>query len=150
MRAVIQRVLEASVTIDEEIYSTISNGLVVLIGIEDADNSEDIIWMSRKICSLRIFDDENGTMNYSIKDMDGEIIVISQFTLHSSTNKGNRPSFLKASKKEYALPLYQKLVNQVENDIGRKIKTGIFGSDMKVALVNDGPVTIVIDSKIRE
>ncbi len=150
MRAVIQRVLEASVTIDEEIYSTISNGLVVLIGIEDADNSEDIIWMSKKICSFRIFDDENGTMNYSIKDMDGEIIVISQFTLHSSTNKGNRPSFLKASKKEYALPLYQKLVNQVENDIGRKIKTGIFGSDMKVALVNDGPVTIVIDSKIRE
>ena len=150
MRAVIQRVLEASVTIDDKIYSTISNGLVVLIGIEDADNSEDIIWMSRKICSLRIFDDENGTMNYSIKDMDGEIIVISQFTLHSSTNKGNRPSFLKASKREYALPLYQQLVNQVENDFGRKIRTGIFGSDMKVALVNDGPVTIVIDSKIRE
>lgn len=150
MRAVIQRVLEASVTIDDKIYSTISNGLVVLIGIEDADNSEDIIWMSKKICSLRIFDDENGTMNYSIKDMDGEIIVISQFTLHSSTNKGNRPSFLKASKREYALPLYQQLVNQVENDFGRKIRTGIFGSDMKVALVNDGPVTIVIDSKIRE
>jgi D-aminoacyl-tRNA deacylase len=150
MRAVIQRVLEASVTIDEEIYSTISNGLVVLIGIEDADNSEDIIWMSKKICSLRIFDDEKGTMNYSIKDMDGEIIVISQFTLYSSTNKGNRPSFLKASKREYALPLYQQLVNQVENDIGRKIKTGIFGSNMKVALINDGPVTIVIDTKIRE
>ena len=150
MRAVIQRVLEASVTIDDKLYSTISNGLVVLIGIEDADHSEDIIWMSKKICSLRIFNDDNGTMNYSIKDMDGEIIVISQFTLHSSTNKGNRPSFLKASKKEYALPLYQKLVNQVENDIGRKIKTGIFGSNMKVALVNDGPVTIVIDSKIRE
>ena len=150
MRAVIQRVLEASVTIDDKIYSTISNGLVVLIGIEDADNSEDIIWMSKKICSLRIFNDDNGTMNYSIKDMGGEIIVISQFTLHSSTNKGNRPSFLKASKREYALPLYQQLVNQVENDFGRKIRTGIFGSDMKVALVNDGPVTIVIDSKIRE
>jgi D-tyrosyl-tRNA(Tyr) deacylase len=150
MRAVIQRTTRASVTIDGKIYSQIGMGLLVLLGIEDADTMEDIEWLSSKIISLRIFDDENGVMNISVKDIDGEILVVSQFTLHASTKKGNRPSYIRASKPEIAIPLYEKMVKQLSNDLGKKIKTGVFGADMKVELLNDGPVTIVIDTKNKE
>lgn len=150
MRAVIQRVAKAGVTIDEIIKSEIKTGLLVLIGMEDADNKEDIEWLSNKIVNLRIFDDENKVPNISVKDMGGDVLLVSQFTLQASTKKGNRPSYIKASKPEIAIPLYEKMIVQLENDLGKKIHTGEFGADMKVALLNDGPVTIVIDTKNRE
>jgi len=150
MRAVIQRVSKASVTIDDKIYSQIENGLLVLVGIEDADTEEDIEWLSGKIVNLRIFNDDNGVMNVSVKDISGDILVVSQFTLHASTKKGNRPSYIKASKPEFAVPMYEKLVKQLTSDLGKKIYTGVFAADMKVELLNDGPVTIVIDSKNKE
>jgi D-tyrosyl-tRNA(Tyr) deacylase len=150
MRVVIQRVSEASVTVDHSIITSIAKGLLVLVGIEDADTEEDIFWLSNKIINLRIFDDENGVPNISIKDIDGDILVVSQFTLQASTKKGNRPSYIKASKAEIAIPLYEKFVIQLSKDLGKKIQTGIFGADMKVALINDGPVTIIIDSKNRD
>ena len=150
MRVVIQRVAEASVTIDNNIRSSIGKGLLVLAGIEDADNEEDIIWISSKILQLRIFDDADGVMNLSVKDIAGDLMLVSQFTLHASTKKGNRPSYIKASKPPVAIPLYEKLIFQLETDLGKKISTGEFGADMKVKLVNDGPVTIVIDTKNKE
>lgn len=150
MRAVIQRVTKASVTIDGSIHSSINNGLLVLLGIEDADTNEDIEWLSGKIVGLRIFNDENGVMNISVKDVNGEILVVSQFTLHASTKKGNRPSYIKASKPDFAIPMYEKFVQQISKDLGKTIQTGVFGADMKVELLNDGPVTIVIDTKNRE
>jgi D-tyrosyl-tRNA(Tyr) deacylase len=150
MRAVIQRVSKASVSIDASIYSQINNGLLVFLGIEDADTAEDIEWLSNKIINLRIFNDENGVMNVSVKDSNGDILVVSQFTLHASTRKGNRPSYIKASKPEFAIPIYEQLVQQLSAELGKTIRTGIFGADMKVELLNDGPVTIVIDTKNRE
>lgn len=150
MKVVIQRVSQASVTIDNQIVANIQKGLLVLIGIEDADTQEDSSWLSSKIVNLRIFGDENDVMNLSVKDIDGDIIVVSQFTLHALTKKGNRPSYIKASKPEIAIPLYEQFVTQVEQDLGKKVQTGVFGADMKVNLLNDGPVTIVIDSKNKE
>ena len=150
MRAVIQRVSKASVTIDNKIYSRINNGLLVLLGIEDADTAEDVEWLSGKIVNLRVFDDGNGVMNVSVKDIDGGILVVSQFTLHASTKKGNRPSYIKASKPGFAIPVYEKFVQQLTGDLGKKVYTGIFAADMQVELLNDGPVTIVIDTKNRE
>lgn len=155
MRAIIQRVSNCSVSIapwlvDNQPHSEIEKGLLVLIGIEDADNDEDVIWLSQKISQLRIFSDENGLMNLSVKDIDGEILVVSQFTLHASTKKGNRPSFIRAAKPDIAIPLYEKFLLQLKNDFGKEIRTGIFGADMKINLVNDGPVTIFIDTKTRE
>ncbi len=150
MRAVIQRVSKASVTIDEKIHSRIGKGLLVLLGIEDADTNEDIEWLSGKIVSLRIFDDADGVMNISVKDIDGDILVVSQFTLHASTKKGNRPSYIRASKPEIAIPLYEKFILQLKSELGKNVSSGIFGADMKVELLNDGPVTITIDSKNRE
>ena len=150
MKIVIQRVSEASVTIDSKIVAQINQGLLVLVGIEEADTIEDTNWLVSKILNLRIFPDENEVMNLSIKDIDGEIIVVSQFTLHAATKKGNRPSYIKAAKPDIAIPMYEKFVQQLETDLGKKIQTGQFGADMKVALVNDGPVTIIIDSKNRE
>ena len=150
MRAVIQRVSKASVTIDNKISSQITNGLLVLLGIEDADTTEDIEWLSGKIVNLRIFNDNNGVMNVSVKDIGGDILVVSQFTLHASTKKGNRPSYIRASKPEFAVPLYETFVQQLTSDIGKKVQTGIFAADMKVELLNDGPVTIVIDTKNKE
>jgi D-tyrosyl-tRNA(Tyr) deacylase len=150
MRAVIQRVSKASVTIDNKIYSQVNTGLLVLLGIEDADTAEDIEWLSGKIVNLRIFNDDNGVMNVSVKDIGGDILVVSQFTLHASTKKGNRPSYVKASKPEFAVPMYEKLVKQLTSDLGKKIYTGVFAADMKVELLNDGPVTIVIDTKNKE
>ncbi len=149
MIAVIQRVSEASVTIDGIIKSKIDNGLLVLLGIEDADNEEDIQWLANKIVNLRIFNDSEGVMNVSVKEDGGNIIVVSQFTLHASTKKGNRPSYLKASKPEIAIPLYERFVEVIEDALGKPIQTGEFGADMKVSLINDGPVTIVIDTKNR-
>ena len=150
MKAVIQRVSQASVTINKEIVAQIQKGLLVLIGIEDADNREDIDWLSIKIANLRIFGDENNVMNLSLKDIDGEMIVVSQFTLHAATKKGNRPSYIKAAKPEIAIPLYESFVKQMETELGRKVQTGQFGADMKVSLYNDGPVTIIIDTKNKE
>ena len=150
MKVVLQRVSQASVTIDSKIVADIQTGLLVLVGIEDADNQEDIDWLTCKIANLRIFGDENEVMNLSVKDIAGEIIVVSQFTLQASTKKGNRPSYIKAAKPEIAIPLYENFVQQLETELGKKIQTGIFGADMKVALVNDGPVTILIDSKNKE
>ena len=150
MRAVIQRVSKASVTIDNKIYSQIKNGLLVLAGIEDADTAEDIEWLSGKIVNLRVFNDNNSVMNVSVKESNGDILVVSQFTLHASTKKGNRPSYIKASKPEIAVPMYEKFVKQISNDLGKSVSTGVFGADMKVELLNDGPVTIVIDTKNRE
>ncbi len=150
MRAVIQRVSKASVTIDSKIHSQINDGLLVLLGIEDADNDEDIEWLSGKIINLRIFNDEDGVMNVSVKDRNGDILVVSQFTLHASTRKGNRPSYIKASKPEFAIPMYEKFVQQLSHDFGKTVFTGIFGADMKVELLNDGPVTIVMDTKNKE
>ena len=150
MKAVIQRVTKASVTITGNIKSSIESGLLVLVGIEDADNDEDIEWLSNKIVNLRIFDDENKVPNISVKDIDGDILLVSQFTLHASTKKGNRPSYIKASKADYAIPMYEKMIAQLENDLGKKIFTGEFGADMKVELLNDGPVTICIDTKKKE
>ena len=150
MRVVIQRVSEASVTVDEVITGIIKRGLLVLVGIEDTDNNEDIIWLSNKICNLRIFNDDANVMNKSILDIDGNVLLISQFTLHASTKKGNRPSYIKASKPPVAVPLYESMIKQLQADLSKPIQTGIFGADMKVRLLNDGPVTIVIDSKNRE
>lgn len=150
MRVVIQRVTEASVMVDNNIIGSIENGLLVLIGIEDADTREDIEWLSNKIVNLRIFNDESGVMNKSVLDVKGKILLISQFTLHASTKKGNRPSYIKASKPDIAIPMYEAMIQQLEKDTGQKIETGQFGADMKVRLLNDGPVTIIIDSKNRE
>jgi D-tyrosyl-tRNA(Tyr) deacylase len=150
MRIVIQRVSEASVTVDAHVTGSIGAGLLVLVGIEDADTDEDISWISNKITNLRIFNDENGVMNLGIKDIGGDLLLVSQFTLHASTKKGNRPSYIKASKPGIAVPAYEKMIRQLENDLGKKIQTGVFGADMKVSLLNDGPVTIVIDSKNKE
>lgn len=147
---VIQRVAEASVTINNDIRSSIGKGLLVLAGIEDADNEDDISWISSKIVQLRIFDDADGVMNLSLKDINGDLMLVSQFTLQASTKKGNRPSYIKASKPPVAIPLYKKLISQLETDLGKKISTGEFGADMKVKLINDGPVTIVIDTKNKE
>ena len=150
MRVVIQRVSEASVTVDEHITGNISTGLLVLMGIEDADTIDDIKWLSNKIINLRIFNNENKVMDLSLKDIDGNILLVSQFTLHASTKKGNRPSYIKASKPDFAIPMYEQMIVQLEKDLGKKIQTGIFGADMKVRLLNDGPVTIVIDSKNKD
>ncbi len=150
MRAVIQRTLEASVTIEGKKVAEIGKGLLVLLGIEEADTQEDINWLTAKIANLRIFPDENDVMNVSLLDTGGDVIVVSQFTLHASTKKGNRPSYIKAAKPDIAIPLYENFVAQFEKEIGKKVQTGQFGADMKVALVNDGPVTIIIDTKNKE
>src|SRR6185369_6095407 len=150
MRAVIQRVSKARVTIEEKINGQIENGLLVLMGIEDADTDEDIEWLSARIVNLRIFNDEKGVMNISVKDIAGNILLISQFTLHASTKKGNRPSYIRASKPAIAIPLYEKMIKQLSIDLGKEIQTGVFAADMKVELLNDGPVTIVMDTKDRE
>ena len=150
MRAVIQRVSKASVDIEGKVTGQINKGLLILLGIEDADTNEDIEWLSGKIVNLRVFDDENGVMNRSVLEVDGDILLISQFTLHASTRKGNRPSYIKASKPDFAIPMYEKMIVQLEHGLGKKIQTGIFGADMQVELVNDGPVTIIIDSKSKE
>ncbi len=149
MRVLIQRVSEASVTIDEAEHSRISNGMLVLVGIENDDDDNDIEYLCKKIINLRIFDDENGVMNESVMQKEGEIMVISQFTLHANTKKGNRPSYIKAAKPDIAIPIYERLCMQLEAQSGIEIKTGVFGADMKVSLINDGPVTIWIDSKER-
>lgn len=150
MRVVIQRVSRASVAIDGNIRSKINNGLLVLLGIEDTDTTEDIAWLSGKIVNLRIFNDESGVMNVSVKDINGEIILVSQFTLHASTKKGNRPSYIKASKPEIAIPIYEKMIEQLSIDLGKPVQSGEFGADMKVELLNDGPVTIVMDTKNKD
>lgn len=150
MRVVIQRVSEASVTINKKIKSAIHQGLLVFAGFEDQDTQEDLEWISGKIVRLRIFDDENGVMNCSVKDVQGDILLISQFTLHASTKKGNRPSYSKASKGDIAIPLYEGFIRQLSSDLGKEIGSGEFGADMKVSLNNDGPVTIYMDSKNKE
>ncbi len=150
MRIVIQRVREASVKVEDKIAGAIGSGLLVLVGIEDADTLEDIQWLSNKIIGLRIFNDAGGVMNLGIKEMGGDILLVSQFTLHASTKKGNRPSYIKASKPDFAIPMYEKMIRQLETDLGKSIQTGIFGADMQVHLLNDGPVTIIIDSKNKE
>jgi D-tyrosyl-tRNA(Tyr) deacylase len=147
MRAVIQRVSEASVFINNQIRGKIRQGLLIFLGIEDSDNQKDIEWLSGKIVRLRIFRDQEGIMNLSVKDIDGEILLISQFTLHASTKKGNRPSYIKAAKPDIAIPLYEKFIIKLENDLGKSIATGEFGAMMEVSLINDGPVTIFIDTK---
>lgn len=150
MKVVIQRVSHASVTIENIIVSEIYLGLLILVGIEESDNDEDILWLTSKIANLRIFADENEVMNLSVKDLHGDVIVVSQFTLHALTKKGNRPSYIKAAKPQVAIPLYEKFVSQLELEIGKKVQTGQFGADMKVSLINDGPVTIIIDSRNKE
>ena len=150
MRVVIQRVTAASVTINQKLHSSIGTGLLVLLGIEDADTDDDIRWLSQKIVQLRVFDDENGVMNRSIIDINGEALVVSQFTLHASTKKGNRPSYIKASKPEKAIPLYNEFCDVMSLALGKTIGTGQFGADMKVGILNDGPVTILIDSQNKE
>jgi len=150
MKAVIQRVSQSSVTIDNKIVAEIQKGLLVLIGIEEADTQEDILWLTSKIANLRIFGDENDIMNLSLKDIDGDVIVVSQFTLHALTKKGNRPSYIKAAKPDIAIPLYENFVAQMELETSKKVQTGQFGADMRVALINDGPVTIIIDTKNKE
>ncbi|HEY0612737.1 MAG TPA: D-aminoacyl-tRNA deacylase [Chitinophaga sp.] len=150
MRAVIQRVTQASVTVDGQITGSIQQGLLVLLGIEDADTMEDITWLSNKIVNLRIFNDTAGVMNLSVKETGGGILLVSQFTLHASTKKGNRPSYIRASKPDIAIPMYEKMIAQLGTDLGNGVETGIFGADMKVELLNDGPVTIVIDTQNKE
>lgn len=150
MKAVIQRVSQASVTIEGQIVANIQQGLLVLVGFEDSDNQEDINWLTSKIANLRIFADENHVMNLSLKDINGEMIIVSQFTLHALTKKGNRPSYIKASKPDVAIPLYESFVAQMETELEKKVQTGQFGADMKVALLNDGPVTLIIDTKNKE
>jgi D-tyrosyl-tRNA(Tyr) deacylase len=147
MIAVVQRVAMASVTIGGTVKSSVGKGLLILVGIEDADNQEDIDWLASKIVNLRIFNDDRDVMNVSVKDIGGEVLVVSQFTLHASTKKGNRPSYLKASKPEVAIPLYEKFVEGLELNLGKVVQTGEFGADMKVSLLNDGPVTIIVDTK---
>ena len=150
MRIVIQRVSEASVTIEQKVKSAIGHGLLILLGIEDTDTEADIDWLCGKISKLRIFNDEGGVMNKSVMDVGGDLLVVSQFTLHASTKKGNRPSYIKASKPDFAVPMYEKFIEKLATLTGKSIGTGTFGADMKVALINDGPVTIIIDSKQRE
>ena len=150
MKIIIQRVAEASVTVDHTIISSIQSGLLILLGITDDDNDDDIVWLVNKVLNLRIFNDEKGVMNASLLDINGSAIVVSQFTLMASTKKGNRPSYIKAAKPEIAIPIYEKFVQKLEKNLGKRIETGVFGADMKVALVNDGPVTIIIDSKLKE
>ena len=150
MRAVIQRVSSASVKVDDKITGEIKQGLLVLVGIEDSDGQEDLEWLSGKIINLRIFNDEEGVMNKSVKDIEGGVLVVSQFTLHAATKKGNRPSYIRASKPEIAVPLYEQFKQQLATDVGKEIQAGIFGADMKVELLNDGPVTIIIDTKNKE
>lgn len=147
MKVVVQRVSKASVTINNEKVASIGSGLLILLGIVNEDTQDDIEWLARKIVNLRVFDDENGVMNKSLLDVDGDVIVVSQFTLHALTKKGNRPSYIKAAKPDIAIPLYENFIKQFENDLNKKIQTGQFGADMKVELLNDGPVTIIIDSK---
>ena len=150
MKAVIQRVSQASVTIEDQVVAQIQSGLLVLIGIEEADVQEDLQWLSSKIANLRIFSDANDVMNVSVKESGGDVLVVSQFTLHALTKKGNRPSYIKAARPELALPIYESFVQQMESELGKKVQTGQFGADMKVALVNDGPVTLIIDTKNKE
>ena len=150
MRAVVQRVTEASVSIDGEKTADIKTGLLVLIGIEEADTQEDIEWLTAKITKLRIFGDENAVMNFSVQDIGGDVVVVSQFTLHAATKKGNRPSYIRAAMPAVAMPLYKAFVKQMEKELGKTVQTGHFGADMKVALVNDGPVTIIFDTKNKE
>lgn len=150
MRVVIQRVTEASVTVDGEIIGSIGLGLLVLVGIEEVDTKQDVEWLSGKLANLRIFEDEQGVMNKSVLDQGGEVLVVSQFTLHASTKKGNRPSYIRAAKPDFAIPMYEQFITQVERDLNKKVQTGRFGADMKVALLNDGPVTICIDSQNKE
>ena len=150
MRVVIQRVKSASVTVDQQVVGQVGSGLLVFVGIEDADEPDDIQWLSGKITQLRIFADDQGVMNRSVLDSDGDILLVSQFTLHASTRKGNRPSYIRAARPEKAIPLYEQMISQLETDLGKPIATGSFGADMQVALVNDGPVTILIDSRNRE
>jgi len=150
MRAIIQRVTKAQVQIDGKLFSEIGNGLLVLLGIEDADTDEDINWLAQKIVNLRVFNDENGVMNISLIDANFDILLVSQFTLFASTKKGNRPSYIKASRPEFAIPLYEKIIAKLEELLGKKIATGTFGADMQISLTNNGPVTIMIDSKLKE
>lgn len=150
MRIVIQKVARASVAVENKVVSSIGKGLLVLVGIEDADTDEDIDWLVKKMLNLRIFDDTNGVMNLSVLDVEGDVMVVSQFTLHASTKKGNRPSYIRASKPEFAIPMYEKFIQKTEDILGRKAGTGIFGAMMEVSLVNDGPVTIIIDSKQKD
>jgi D-tyrosyl-tRNA(Tyr) deacylase len=150
MRVVLQRVLQASVKVEAEVIAEIGKGLLILVGIVDEDLQEDIDWLATKIAQLRIFDDENGVMNLSVKDVDGEMLIVSQFTLHASTKKGNRPSYIRASKPDFAIPMYEKFVQKTEELLGKKVGTGKFGAMMEVSLVNDGPVTIIIDTKQKD
>lgn len=150
MRTVIQRVTKASVSINKEKFTSINQGLVIFLGIEDSDASEDINWLARKIARLRIFNDKQGVMNCSLEEVNGELLVISQFTLHASTKKGNRPSYIRASKPEIATPIYEKFIDVLSNECNKEVKSGVFGADMKINLINDGPVTIIIDTKNKE
>lgn len=150
MRILVQRVQSASVTIKEELYSKIDQGLLLLVGIEDSDNQEDIDWLCKKVSQLRIFDDENGVMNLSVKDIDGDMLIVSQFTLHAKTAKGNRPSYIKAAKPDISIPLYEQFCKSMEVVLGKEVKTGVFGADMQISLINDGPVTIWMDSKEKD
>ncbi len=150
MRVIIQRVREASVKVEGHAIGTIGQGYMILVGIENSDTKEDLEWLSNKIVGLRLFDDENGVMNLSIKDINGSILLVSQFTLHASTKKGNRPSYINAAKPDISMPLYEAMILQLAKDLGKPIQTGQFGADMKVSLINDGPVTISIDTKIKE
>ena len=150
MRVVIQKVTQASVSIDNQIVASINKGLLVLVGIEDGDTNEDIAWLSSKIVNLHVFDDDNGVMNLSVKEVEGEVLIVSQFTLHASTKKGNRPSYIKAARPEVAIPIYKAFIKQVESLLGKRVPTGQFGAMMQVSLCNDGPVTILIDTKNKE
>lgn len=150
MRIIIQRVRNASVTINEQLHSAIGQGMMILVGIEDADGDDDIAFLVKKVAAMRIFDDENGVMNLSVMDIKGEVLVVSQFTLHASTKKGNRPSYIKAAKPDISVPLYEKFCSELSATLGKPVKTGVFGADMQCALINDGPVTIFMDSKNKE
>ena len=150
MRVVIQKVAQASVSIENQIVASIDKGLLVLVGIEDGDTNEDIAWLSSKIVNLRVFDDANGVMNLSVKEVEGEVLIVSQFTLHASTKKGNRPSYIKAARPEVAIPIYEAFIKQVESLLGKRVPTGQFGAMMQVSLCNNGPVTILIDTKNKE
>ena len=150
MRTVIKRVTNASVTVESKVVAEIQKGLLVFVGIEEADTQEDLDWLVTKIAQLRIFNDENEVMNLSVQDIDGDVLVVSQFTLHAATKKGNRPSYIKAAKPDFAIPMYERFVKALESKLGKKVPTGIFGADMKVLLLNDGPVTIQMDSKNKE
>ncbi|MGB4930418.1 MAG: D-aminoacyl-tRNA deacylase [Chitinophagales bacterium] len=150
MRVVIQRVLNASVVIEQQTHAAIGKGLLILLGVEENDSNEDILWLTQKIAQLRIFEDADGLMNISVQDIDGEILVVSQFTLFASTKKGNRPSFIRSAKPDIAIPLYERFVTELSANTNKKVSTGVFGADMQVQLINDGPVTIIIDSKAKE